>query len=119
MVIAEVAAAEFVCSHLCSSWMLSRAGAMPRVKNSATVAILAKALRGSIRVFDESSFSHSCIQTILDRNQEVIVDLLKVSPRPTAKLLKDAAKEAFRVEDGAAQMFAERITSAISWCRTE
>ena len=92
---------------------------MARVKNSATVSVLAKALRGSIRAFDESTFSHSSIQIVLDRNQEVIVDLLKVSPRPTAKLLKDAAKEAFKVDDGAALMFAERITSAISWCRTE
>ena len=92
---------------------------MARVKNSATVSVLAKAQRGSIRAFDESTFSHSSIQIVLDRNQEVIVNLLNVSPRPTAKLLKDAAKEAFRVEDGAAQMLAERITSAISWCRSE
>lgn len=91
-----------------------------RVKNVATPREIAKVIRGALGSGpDAGLLCDPDLGKVVQNFQEVLVDVLKVTPRPTVTLLKQAAVEAWDVDPGLAHLFATRIAAAASYCRVK
>ena len=96
---------------------MSQAG---RVKNVATPQEIAKVIRGALRSRPNAELlCNPDLSKVVEHFLEVLVDVLKVKPRPTVTVLKQAALEGWDVELGLAQLFAARIAAAASYCRVK
>jgi hypothetical protein len=90
-----------------------------RVKNSASAGDVAKVLRGSMATLRDEKFASADMNFIIEQNCETLVDLLKLTSRPTAKLVADGARLAFNCELSSGKLFGERMAAAVSHCRTK
>ena len=90
-----------------------------RVKNTASAADVAKVLRGSMASLRDDKFASADMNFIIEQNSETLVDLLKLTQRPTAKLVADGARLAFNCEASSGKLFGERMAAAVSHCRTK
>ena len=89
---------------------MSQAG---RVKNAATPHEIAQVIRGALRSGPNAELlCNPDLSKVVEHFQEVLVDVLKVKPRPTVTVLKQAALEGWGVEPGLAQLFAARMAAA-------
>ena len=94
---------------------------MARAKNEASAKEVAKTLRGCMPSgLSRSKLTEVDIEQFIDHHKEVLVDLLKVTMRPTKKVLQKAAAMAWDVCSAAeAEMFASRLVAAFSYCRAK
>lgn len=83
----------------------------------AQAAAVSKALRANVKNLEDESWSSTDIECVVDKYQELLMDLLKCGCKPTVRLLSAGAKVAFAADDVKGRMFAERIVCAISYCR--
>ena len=90
-----------------------------RVKNTASAGDVAKVLRGSMASLRDDKFASGDMNFIIEQNSETLVDLLKLTSRPTAKLVADGARLAFNCELSSGKLFGERMAAAVSHCRTK
>jgi hypothetical protein len=90
-----------------------------RVKNSASAGDVAKVLRGSMATLRDEKFASADMNFIIEQNCETLVDLLKLTSRPTAKLVADGARLAFNCDLSSGRLFGERMAAAVSHCRTK
>ena len=87
---------------------------MLRPKNSATSAEVAKALRANATRLDPDKYALADLDKVVEHFEYMLVDVLYLTPRPTAKLLEQAALAAFDVEPMVAQLFGQRLSAAVS-----
>ena len=91
-----------------------------RVKNTATVADVAKVILGCLKTSLGDAHSISCdqdLQDVGDKYCEVILDILKLTPRPNQSLLQQSAAEAFKTEKAQAEGWSKSIHQVIKHCR--
>jgi hypothetical protein len=92
---------------------------LSRVKNTATAGDVAKVLRANMVSLRDDKFASADINFVIQEHCETLVDLLKLTDRPTARLVADGARLAFNCEVTTGKMFGERMAAAISFCRTK
>ena len=90
---------------------------LSRLKNVAGASDVAKVLRSHMRHLDVAHFSVSDLDKVVANFEEVLVDVLQVTPRPTQNLFKDAALDAFRCDADEALLFGQRLSAAVHHCR--
>ena len=89
---------------------------MSRARNSASADDVAKVLRGSMAHLDDSTLVGDSEQ-LVEKHVEVMANLLKITQRPTQRVLAQGARLAFKVEEGLAKRFGERLAWAFSYIR--
>ena len=93
---------------------------MQRVRNHATPAELMKVLRGvSPHAPDLKGFCVPSPEKVVAHAADILEDVLRATARPTQKVLEEAAVGAWDMEPGEAELFAQRVASAASFCRTK
>jgi hypothetical protein len=91
---------------------------MKRCRNSATPEDVAKVLRGVLpKGPDMKKVCDPDIDSIIDSFAEILCDTLRITPRPTQKVFKDAAVRAWDFDIGEADMFGNRMAHAVIHCR--
>ncbi len=90
---------------------------MARARNEASPEELAKAIRANLRTLDTQDFACTEPSKVVDRHANLILDMLKLTPMPSAGLIASAAKVAFNTEPEEAKLFGQRLANAISFCR--
>lgn len=92
---------------------------MSRARNVATAQQVARVLRGALEELRPEMANSTDGPTLCENNQAVLLDLLRLTPRPTASVVREGAKLAFSVDAAVAHLYGERIAYAISYCRTK
>ena len=89
-----------------------------RASNSATVAALARVLRGySAESPDLNKVMVADIEDQVDELKDLILDLLRYTARPTKVTLTKASMSAWPIPLQKAELFASRIVASVSYCR--
>ena len=88
-----------------------------RAKNSASPETLMKIMRSHSRSLDAAMPSED--ERVVERHSALMVDLVRASNRLTAKVLAQAAKLAYDSDSAAARSFAERLSAALTLCKTK
>lgn len=90
-----------------------------RARNTSDAGCVAKVLRSNLASLGEG-YKNPDLDKVCEFYEGFMVDLIGVTPRPTTQVVKMAVALAF---DGTApaeaHMFAQRITAAVSHCRTK
>ena len=103
---------------MCGASLSLGAMTSPRASNSATVAALARVLRGySAEAPDLNKVMVADIEDQVDELKDLILDLLQHTARPTKVTLTKAAMSAWPIPLQKAELFASRIVSSVSYCR--
>ena len=84
-----------------------------------TSAEVAKALRANATRLDPDKYALADLDKVVEHFEDMLVDVFYSTPRPAAKLLEQAARAAFVVEPMVAQLFGQRLSAAVSYCRTK
>jgi hypothetical protein len=93
---------------------------MKRCRNSATAADVAKTLRGTLpKGADMKLVYEPDIEILIGNFSEILCDTLRLTPRPTQKLFKDAAMQAWDFESGEGDLFGNRMAQAVIHCRVK
>lgn len=93
---------------------------MSRVRNVATADDLRKVLLGSMPGGpDLAQAAVADLEEVAEKFEGLLCDILKCTPRPTARALREAAQKAWSMDHGSADLLAGRLISAISFCRTK
>jgi hypothetical protein len=93
---------------------------MKRCRNSATAADVAKTLRGTLpKGADMKLVYEPDIEILIGNFSEILCDALRLTPRPTQKLFKDAAMQAWDFESGEGDLFGNRMAQAVIHCRVK
>jgi hypothetical protein len=98
---------------------------MERIKNTATPAQVSKVLKGYFGSrFNEIVFTPLCSLSateddVADAYKELITDLLHLTPRPTANLIKEGCLLAFAMEGKLAATFSGKLYDCIIYCRSK
>ena len=90
-----------------------------RAKNTATAADMARVLRGGVASLDDEKYLTIDLDKIVKIYEPVIMDLLRLTPRPTAGVLKLGSALAFSEKntDAECHAFGEKLYNAIVMCR--
>lgn len=101
-------------------WLDQDEGLMARVRNDAEAKDLLKILRGHLRSLSLDKAVQTDLDLVVEHFHLFILDVLKETPRPTVKLLTEAAHLAFDdVPVSECKLWSQRICEAISHCRTK
>jgi len=91
---------------------------MQRAANSASVNDIVLILRGVLpNGPDMRKMADTNVDFIVDEYYDVVIALLKATPRPLSSSLKDAATLAWKIDGGVADTFAYKISQAVAHCR--
>ena len=90
-----------------------------RARNSAEPSDVAKILRANHRFLDLASFTVAAMDKVVHNLAGTLVDIIEITARPTQNLFQAAAIEAFKTDVGEALLFGQRLSSAVSYCRTK
>ena len=89
-----------------------------RIRNVADSAMVCKALRGCLRQLEALSFMSDDLEFVLKNHGSTLVEVLLVTPRPTARVLAEGALLAFpSCTTSTAKVFGERLHAALHHCR--
>jgi hypothetical protein len=90
-----------------------------RAKNTATAADVARVLRGGVASLEDEKYLTTDLDKIVEIYEPVIMDLLRLTPRPTAGVLKLGSASAFSEKNTDAECYAfgEKLYNAIVMCR--
>jgi hypothetical protein len=93
---------------------------MARVANTATPEKLTKVIRGVC----PAGVSHAALATtdmdhLVEKHVELLLDIVRSTPRPTSTVLSKAAVAAWRCDANEANFFSTRIIAAIRYCRVK
>ena len=66
--------------------------ATPRVKNEAKAEVLVKCLRGNSQMISVAKVSNPDYEVVAEHHENLILDVLHITMRPTRELLTAAAK---------------------------
>ena len=91
--------------------------AMARAKNTADEKAVGKVLRANLTCLDPKLFQQAEMDLVVASYEDFLIDLLKVTARPTQSILKAAASSVFAVSPETADAFAGRMCKSISYCR--
>jgi hypothetical protein len=91
-----------------------------RTKNEASPKEVAKVLRGALPDGLGEGYKETNLDKIIEAYEDVILDILYWTPRPTVALLRDAVLVAWAdTATGVASMFAHSVQGAIVDCRAK
>lgn len=90
---------------------------MERSRNEAGLPAYIKVVQGAMKRLDPDQYNTTDMERFCDVYEEVMVDLLHISARPTRVLLKKAAEVVFQASPSEAGFWAERVVAALSYCR--
>ena len=91
---------------------------MPPPKNLASPHDLATCLKGSLSFLDSDVYLKSDLASVVDSYVEAMIQVVKITPKPTVASLAAAASTAFDgVDPQEARAFAERFFAGIAYCR--
>ena len=91
---------------------------MVRLKNAVTPSALAKVLRGALpNGPDMLQVCDAQADAVVDHLADLMLDLLRATPRPIVSVLQCAASEAWDMPKSAAKIFASTIVTSVTHCR--
>ena len=92
---------------------------MGRVANTADARAIGKICRAElVKGLETDKFMQVDMDKLCSHYADFLCAVLEATPRPTAKLLQDAAKEAFSsATKSEAQKFGQQLASAVQYCR--
>lgn len=91
-----------------------------RVANTATPETIVRLLRGAMPGgVDPKVLSITDMDKLVESLEDVLVDILKATQRPTKQLLQKAAGLAWRLDTHQSEFFATRILAAFKYCRAK
>ena len=95
--------------------------AKDRAKNTANVKESARVLRGAVPSILDRKYLDPDLDVVCDHYKTLLLDLLKLTARPTAGLLKQAAADVYGHQCSLHEcnLFGDTIASAISHCRSK
>lgn len=90
-----------------------------RAKNTATAADVGRVLRGGVASLEDEKYLTNDLEKIVEMYEPVIMDLLRLTPRPTAGVLKLGSSLAFSEKntDAECHAFGEKLYNAVVMCR--
>ena len=100
------------------SYSMCIADMTQRCRNNASTEDIVQAMRGN----SKAGPSHSVltdvnVEHVIAGLGSIVCDILSTTNRPTKKILFEAAKSAWDLEQGTADLFAVRVIAAVSYCR--
>ena len=110
---------QFICL-LCglrSSWLEFHSGM--RARNTAEPLQLVKVFRSELpHGFDERKFMVADVEVVVGQHFEMMISILRLTPRPTEKLLSTSMQQAFPKESPAeVKACSDRLGAAFAHCR--
>ena len=91
---------------------------MVRLKNAVTPSALAKVLRGALpNGPDMLQVCDAQADAVVDHLADLMLDLLRATPRPIVSVLQCSASEAWDMPKSAAKIFASTIVTSVTHCR--
>lgn len=100
--------------------MMSHAAMVPsRARNTTTPEEVAAVLKGSLSSLDQKVYLQVDLDNVVEAYQDVLVLLLKLTPRLNVSVLSHAASSAFEVTAQEANAWARSMVSAVSHCQSK
>lgn len=90
-----------------------------RPRNEVGLSEYSKILRGAVRRWSIEDFMVAGHDAIANNYDEFLCDLLKATPRPTKKLMSQAARDVFAASQEEARLWADRMAACIHHIRNK
>lgn len=91
-----------------------------RARNSASAGDVAKLIRGElVKGLEQDKYMLIDVDAVCDHYTAFLCSVLRITPRPTAKLIEEAAQIAFKCPLPEAQAFGARMNQCVVYCRNK
>ena len=91
--------------------------ASPRVADGADVVAYCKALKANVGSLNDQVWASTDLEVILDKYKDLMLDLVRITDRPTKAKLTAATSEVFGSSQEEASMCAAKVVQAWYYCK--
>ena len=93
--------------------------ASPRVADGADVAAYSKVLKANVDSLADQVWASTDLEVVLDKYKDLMLDLVRITDRPTKAKLTAATSEVFGSSQEEASMCAAKVVQAWSYCENK